>query len=132
MGRRQAAAQPKVLLEAKPTRTSLYVGEPLLLIYYLYTQTSITGIQFATAPQFTGFWAEDLETPKQNSGEPATVDGVAYRRFPVMMKLLFPTKAGRLVIPASTFSIGMAQQTFFDQGGVVQRPTKPITVDVKP
>src|SRR5206468_2247413 len=99
---------------------------------YLYTQTSITGIQFATAPQYTGFWAEDLSAPRQNEGEPATVDGVPYRRFPVMMKLLFPTKAGRLVIPPSSFSIGMAQQSFFDQGGVVQRSTEPVTVNVKP
>jgi BatD DUF11 like domain len=125
-------AEPKLMVEARPSRRSLFVGEPLLLTYYLYTQTSVTGLQFAEAPQFAGFWAEDLERKGQPPDEPTTVDGVAYHRFPVMMKLLFPTKAGRLTIPSSTLSIAIARQSVFDQGGVVQRPTQPVTVDVKP
>jgi hypothetical protein len=122
----------RLLVEAKPSRTSLFVGEPLLLTYYLYTQTSISGLQFAEVPQFAGFWAEDLELPRQPGGEPATVDGVAYRRFPVFSKLLFPTRSGRITLPAATMRIGVAPQTFFDQGGEVTRSTKPVTVEVKP
>src|SRR5437867_4338837 len=129
---RGRAAQPQLFVEARPSRSSLFVGEPLLLTYYLYTQTSVSGLQFAAAPQYTGFWAEDVQQPERPNGEPTTVDGVAYRRFPVMLKLLFPTKAGRLTIPPATLSIGIPRQTFFDAGGVVQRATKPLTVEVKP
>ena len=129
---RQRAAEPQLFVELKPSRSRLFVGEPLLLTYYLYTQTSVSGIQFAQAPQYAGFWAEDLQQPERPAGEPITVDGVAYRRFPVLMKLLFPTKAGRLTIPVATFSIGIPQQSFFDAGGVVPRSTKPVTVEVRP
>jgi hypothetical protein len=125
-------AEPKLFIEAKPSRGSLFVGEPLLLTYYLYTQTGVSGLQFAEPPQFTGFWAEDLPSPERPPGEPATVDGVSYRRFPIFMKLLFPTRAGRLTIPPSTLSLGIPGQGFFDAGGVVQRSTQPITVEVKP
>ena len=125
-------AEPRVRVEAEPSRKSLFVGEPLLITYFVYTQTSISGLQFTEPPQFAGFWAEDLERTGQPRGEPATVEGVTYTRFPVMMKLLFPTRAGRLTIPASTLTVGLARQSFFDAGGNVQRSTAPITVDVKP
>ena len=99
-----------------------------MLTYWLYTQASVADLQFKEAPQFSGFWVEDLErdqTPP--SGEPATVEGQSYRRFPVLKKLLFPTKAGTLAIPASVFRIGLARTGFFDSGGSVERTTKPVT-----
>ena len=131
-GRGRQRREAKLFVEAKASRTSLFVGEPLLLTYYLYTQASISDLQFADAPQFSGFWAEDVTQARPSGGEPTTVEGVPYRRFPVFSKLLFPTKAGRLTIPASSFRIGVAAQSFFDSGGVVMRATEPVTVEVKP
>ncbi len=58
--------------------------------------------------------------------------GEAYRRFPVLRKLLFPTKAGALTIPAATFRIGLPARGFFDDGQVVERATTPVTVTVEP
>ena len=49
-----------------------------------------------------------------------TVEGESYRRFPILRKLLFPTKAGTLTLPAATFRIAVARQSFFDTGGVVE------------
>ena len=129
---RSRGPERKVMVEAKPSRTSVYVGEPVLLTYYLYTQASVSGLQFTDAPQFSGFWAEDIAQTQQPGGEPATVEGVNYRRFPVMLKLLFPTKAGRLTVPASTLEVGVAAQSFFEAGGAVRRSTAPFTLNVKP
>jgi hypothetical protein len=131
--RRGRAPAPKLLVQAIPSRTRLRVGEPLVLTYALDTQASVADLQFKEAPQFSGFWVEDLERPQTSpSGEAVTVEGEAYRRFPVMRKLLFPTKAGSLTIPAATFRIGLARQSFFDAGGVVERATRPLTVTVEP
>ena len=135
LGRRRgrAATQPKLLVEAVPSRTRLRVGEPLVLTYSLLTQTSVTDLQFKDPPQFAGFWVEDLERPPGTpSGEAATVEGESYRRFPILRKLLFATKAGTLTLPAATFRIGLARQGFFDAGGAVERATKPVTVTVDP
>jgi hypothetical protein len=131
--RRGRAVSPKLLVQAAPSRARLRVGEPLLLTYWLDTQTSVADLQFKEAPQFAGFWVEDLERPAASaSGELVTVEGEAYRRFPILRKLLFPTKAGTLTLPAATFRIGLARQGFFDAGGVVERTTKPLTVTVDP
>jgi hypothetical protein len=134
LGRRRGRAAPvRLLVAASPSRHRLRVGEPLVLTYSLYTQTSVTDLQFKDAPQFTGFWVEDLERPQvPPSGEAATVAGETYRRFPILRKLLFPTKAGTLTIPAATFRIGLARQGFFDSGGAVDRATEPLTITVEP
>lgn len=133
-GRRSARRAPlKLQVTATPSRTRLRVGEPLVLTYTVDTQTSIAEIQFKEAPQWSGFWVEDLERPQGSpSGEPVSIDGESYRRFPVLRKLLFPTKAGTLRIPAATFRIGLARQSFFDAGGVVERATRPLTLTVDP
>jgi hypothetical protein len=134
MGRpRGRSTTAKVFVEAQPSRTRLYVGEPLVLTYYLYTQVSVSDLQLKDAPQYAGFWAEDLERGKgPPAGEPATVGGESYRRFPFLKKLLFATKAGALTLPPATFKIGIARQGFFDAGGSVERATKPVTVAVQP
>jgi hypothetical protein len=134
LGRRRGPAPPvKLLVEAVPSRVRLRVGEPLVLTYSLLTQTAVADLQFKEPPQFAGFWVEDLERPETSpSGEAVTFEGEAYRRFPLMRKLLFPTRAGSLTLPPATLRIGLARQGFFDTGGVVERATKPVTVAVDP
>ncbi len=131
--RRQRRAEPKLLIQASPSSREVRVGEPVLLTYYLYTQVAVSDLNFTEAPQFTGFWTEELERPQTApSGEAATVGGESYRRFPILRKLLFPTRAGDLQIPAATFRIGLPAQGFFDSGQAVERSTKPVTVTVRP
>jgi hypothetical protein len=131
--RRGRSETLRVHMDAQPSRSRLHVGEPLVLTYWLYTQASVADLQFKEAPQYAGFWVEDLEREKVSpSGEAATLEGQSYRRFPILRKLLFPTKAGTLTIPASVFRIGIARTSFFDAGGAIERPTKPVTITVDP
>lgn len=130
---RRDRAAPKLLLQSTASRTRLHVGEPLVLAYSLLTQTSVTDLQFKEGQQFSGFWVEDLERPEgPPSGEAATVAGESYRRFLVLRKLLFPTKAGTLTIPAATARIHLARRGFFDNAEVVERSTQPVAVTVDP
>jgi BatD DUF11 like domain len=122
---------PKLFVEVVPSRTRLYVGEPLLLAYYLYTQATVTDLQFSEAPQYPGFWSEELEKPRTSpAGEAATVDGERYRKFPVLYRLLFATRAGSLNIPAARIRIGL-QRGLFDTGGPVERSTKPLAINAE-
>jgi hypothetical protein len=130
---RGRAGEPKLLMEAVPSRTRLRVGEPLVITYALDTQVSVADLQLKDAPQYAGFWVEDLERPAAGAnGEAVTIGGESYRRFPLIRKLLFPTKAGVLTLPAASFRINLARQGFFDAGGVVERATKPVTITVDP
>ena len=117
LGRRQRGPAPKVLVKAIASRDRVHVGEPLLLTYYVYTQTAITNLRLADAPQYPGFWSEDPGQPEGGPrGEPATLDGERFERYPFLRKLLFPTRAGTLKIPAAAFHVGVARRGFFDVG----------------
>ena len=95
--------QPEPSSWSRPSRAAgVVVGEPLLLTYYLYTRRHVTGLQFVDAPQFGGSGPRTCREWGQPKDEPTHGRGVNYHRFPIMMKLLFPTKAGRLTIPASS------------------------------
>ncbi len=47
-----------------------------------------------TMPKLDGFWTEDVETPKELTGETRTVDGVPYRAYLLRRLALFPVKSG--------------------------------------
>jgi hypothetical protein len=134
LGRRQRGPAPKVLVKAVASRDRVHVGEPLLLTYYVYTQTGITSLRAADAPQFPGFWSEDLGQPEGGPrGEPATLEGERFDRYAFSRKLLFPTRSGTLKIPAATFQIGVARRTFFDVGEqVVARSADALEVTALP
>jgi hypothetical protein len=130
---RGRTVEPKLRMEALVSRTRLRVGEPLVLTYVLDTQASVADLQPKESPQYAGFWVEDLERPQTGpSGEAVTIGGESYRRFPLLRKLLFPTKAGTLTLPPASFRITLVRQGFFDAGGVVERATRPVTVTVDP
>jgi hypothetical protein len=140
--RRQAApAEVKLFVEAVPSRAALFVGEPLLVTYYLFTQASVAGLELAESPSYPGFWAEELERPQQQpQGERVTRESAAFMRFPILQKLLFPTKAGSLTVPALSFRIAVPAMTRMDPffspvpgpNSIVTRASRPLIINAKP
>lgn len=129
--------QGKLLIEATVDRPRVFVGQPVLLTYMLYTQVSVSGLDFAEAPSYPGFWAEDLpRATGEPHGEDVARNGEGFRRFVIGQKLLFPTRPGPVMIPAATFRVGLAPRPsfFFEPASnpVVNRSTAPLTVSVEP
>jgi hypothetical protein len=132
-GRR--TTEPKLFFDATLNRTRVHVGEPVLLTYYLYTQTTVTDMRFSEPPKYAGFWSEELEKPQAPSGgERVALNGEMFSRFALMQKLLFPTKAGTVTIPATTLKIGIPRGFFDPTTGAssVERASKPMTITVEP
>jgi len=137
-GQREPPRHATVFVEAEVDRHRLFVGETLRLTYWVYTQTALAGLEFAEAPRYPGFWAEAL--PRETAppqGEPVTRDGQAFTRFPVYRRLLFPTKAGTLTIPAATFTVTVPRRTGFfadpfpSAASTLTRTTRPVAVEVE-
>ncbi|HPC82904.1 MAG TPA: BatD family protein [Thermoanaerobaculaceae bacterium] len=129
----------KVLMVAEASRPHVFVGEPVLLTYFLYTQAAVAGLEPEEAPKFPGFWSEELPAPEreQPRGERVERDGEPFQRFVVLQRLLYPTRAGVLEIPAAGFRLGIPQRGgFFDPGfgrtAVITRRTEPIKITVDP
>ena len=129
------APEPKLAVDRHASRSRAHVGEPILVTYYLYTQATVSNVQLTAAPQYPGFWAEDPEQPNANpQGERTTLDGESYARFPILRKLLFPTRAGSLTIPPATFRIELSPRLVLrrrpQQRG--RAPRRPLTLTADP
>ncbi len=133
-GRARRGPEPKVKIRALADRTKLHVGEPLVVEFVIDTQASVSDLQLVEAPQFPGFWSEDLEKRDgPPNGEAVTADGESYRRFPLLRKLLFPTRSGTLTIPAATFRLGFPRESLFDPPRPpAERSSEPLSVAVAP
>ncbi len=136
-GRRSPSATPaKLFVEAEASRRQVFVGEPVLLSFYLVTQTSVAGLELAEAPSFSGFWVEELPREENPTPAPVTRDGETYQRFAVMRRLLYPTRAGTLFVPSLTFRVAIPRRIGFFADptgtGVVTRASEPVEITVLP
>ncbi len=128
--RRMPTTQGKLFVEATLSRPAARVGEPILVTYYVYTQISLTGVEFADAPKYPGFWAEEIERSRADtSGENTVVQGEPYLRYPVLERLLFPTKPGLLEIPEARLRL-VPTGGAFGVAAPIERSTRVLKVQV--
>lgn len=128
--RRQPVNQGKLFVEATLSRPAARVGEPILVTYYVYTQISLTGVEFAEAPKYPGFWAEEVErTRNDSSGENTVVQGEPYLRYPVLERVLFPTRTGLLEIPEARLRL-VPSGGAFGIAAPIERSTRVLKVKV--
>ena len=73
-------------------------GEPVTVTYKLYTRLQVSGYDIAKAPVYQGFWAEEVEQPKQPVVTTETIDGKQFRVATIRKTSLFPTQSGNLTI----------------------------------
>ena len=73
-------------------------GEPVTVTYKLYTRLQVSGYDIAKAPVYQGFWAEEIDQPKQPTVVNETYEGKQYRVAMIRKTALFPTQSGKLVI----------------------------------
>ena len=116
------------------SRTRLRVGEPLVLTYFLDTQTSVSDIQPKDAPQYAGFWAEDLERPQTRPfGRGRHDRGRELSALPAAAQAAVPDEGGhadaaRRELPDRARPPGLLRHRRRSS----RRATKPVTITVDP
>lgn len=98
-GANQGSGQ-SVFLKAIPTKSSVYVGEPLTVRYKLFTKVGVYNYQVEKLPDAVGFWAEEIPQSSQPRLVSEVVDGVRYNTAVLKTVLYYPTRAGDLIIDA--------------------------------
>ena len=130
--RRPPPTEGRLFVEATLSRPAARVGEPILVTYLVYTQVSLSGVEFAEAPKYPGFWAEEIDrSGHDSSGENVSVQGEPFLRYPVLERLLFPTKSGLLEIPEARLRLVPAGGAF-GVAAPIERATKILKVKVDP
>jgi hypothetical protein len=99
-GQDDATAQigENLFLRATVDRAHVAQGEQVNLVFKIYTRVSIASYAVEKNPTMTGFWGEDVETPKNIQTNPETIDGKQFRVGIIKRMALFPTQPGTLEI----------------------------------
>jgi hypothetical protein len=87
-----------LFIRATADKQRVKQGEPVTVTYRLYTRLNVSGYDIAKAPVYQGFWAEEIEQPKQPTVTAETYEGKQFRVAMIRKSALFPTQSGRLTI----------------------------------
>ena len=87
-----------LFIRAIVDKRTVYMGEPILVTYKLYSRVTFQVNNIAKIPRMVGFWSEDIETPTQVRPEVENYNGKQYETFLLRKVVYFPTQAGELSI----------------------------------
>ncbi len=87
-----------VFIRAVPSKTHVVQGEQITVLYKLYTKLNISSPSVSKLPVYKGFWAEDLDMPRNISYEIEMYNGQRFRVATIKKVALFPTKSGLLEV----------------------------------
>ncbi|HVP62841.1 MAG TPA: BatD family protein [Myxococcaceae bacterium] len=127
--RQQAAGERDLFLRGELDKKEVYQGEQATLSLWIYARVDLSRVDAVTMPRLDGFWTEDVDTPKELSGETRTVDGVPYRAYLLRRLALFPVKSGPREIGPVEADITTG---FLFAGRREHRASQPLTLKVKP
>jgi len=98
-------AADDILLRASVSRSSVYKGEPLRVVFKLYQRVDIVGFESVKFPSFNGFWAQELTSDNPVRSR-ETLNGKIYETMVAKEYLLYPQQAGTLTIdPAEVTAV---------------------------
>ncbi len=87
-----------LFVKAVANKTRAMQGEQINLTFKLYTRLTVLNYAVEKTPTMTGFWGEDVETPKDIQLSTETVNGKQYRVGIIKRMALFATQSGVLEI----------------------------------
>lgn len=87
-----------LFIRATADKQRVKQGEQVTIIYKLYTRVQVSGYDLSKAPVYQGFWAEEIEQPRQPAVTTEMHDGKQYRVATIRKTALFPTQSGKLSV----------------------------------
>ena len=88
-----------LFIRATIDKNKVYQGEQVTVTYKLYTRLNIAAqMSVDKLPQYQGFWAEEIETPRNISFTTEVIDGKQYRVGLLKRAALFPSQSGKLEV----------------------------------
>jgi hypothetical protein len=88
-----------LFIRATLDKNKVYQGEQVTITYKLYTRLNIAAqMSVDKLPQYQGFWAEEIETPRNISFTTEVVNGKQYRVGLLKRAALFPSQSGKLEV----------------------------------
>jgi hypothetical protein len=132
-----AARRAPMFVVAETDRTSAFVGEPIVVTWFLYNAAAIQEWQVVSVPKLAEFWLEEL--PRGDAAERVYLGDFMVQRLPIRRAVLFPLRSGRIRVDGMTVEASIMQRTrggpfAMFEGSVVETTftSAPFDVDIKP
>ncbi len=93
-----------IFIKAWLDKDEVYINEPVMLTYTLFTRLSATYKGFEKEPVTTGFWVEDFPPEKTIRRTEQFLNGQRYVVADVRKLALFPTQSGVFTVEPGTLS----------------------------
>jgi hypothetical protein len=94
---REIAAED-LFVTATPSKRRVYVNEPVIVEYRIFTQVNVDSYSITQRPRRPGFWVEELESSQRPRVEQVVRDGKQYASAVIGRSALFPTSPGSKTI----------------------------------
>ena len=138
-------SEDNLFLKVSVNKRRIYVNEPVIVSYKIYTRVSVTQYGINKLPNTAGFWVEEFPIGNQPKTYEKIIGGKKYVVAEVKKMALFPTDAGKKSIGPMQIECDVRVQTrrrsifdsFFDDpffGRTVRRTvnSKPVSIEVRP
>ena len=119
-------------------KNTVYLGQQIMVSWYLYTKHNVTDINTLKYPLLKGFWKEDIQRANRLSFTQEIKNGTIYRKALLERYALFPITDGLLnidpyevqckVVPDSFFGFGRFN---FFRPQTYQKTSKSIAIQVR-
>jgi hypothetical protein len=133
----QAAGREPFFVVAEVDKSSVYVGEPVVVTWVMYNAATISQWQAVSVPKLADFWIEELT--REETPERLYLGDTMVQRTPIRRVALFPLHSGRLRIEGMTADAAIMRRTrtgpfALFEGEMVEATftSAPVDVDVKP
>lgn len=108
-----------LLVAIQLSKNEVYQGEPVVATLKIFTRLDLVSFEDFRFPDFKGFWAKEIETPRQISFHSEVYNGKQYNAGVLRQYVLYPQKSGELEIEplkaVVQYRVRGARQSFFDE-----------------
>jgi hypothetical protein len=121
-------------IRAVVDKQKVFVGEQVVVQWFLYLTDRQDKYQAVTEPRTDGFWSEELAMPNSQAGLALTQEvhqGRMYLVAPLMRKALFPLQSGKLTVTPLESEISQVD-IFGRQGRTQKLKADAVTIEVEP
>ncbi|MBP6284466.1 MAG: protein BatD [Paludibacteraceae bacterium] len=98
-------ADDQLFVRQTISKKSVYEQEALVVTYKLYTRYDVGDISNAKFPDFKGFFAQEIELPKERQFAVEKFEGINYNTIVLKQYLLYPQRAGNISIDKSEVQV---------------------------
>ncbi|HEX8153753.1 MAG TPA: BatD family protein [Thermoanaerobaculia bacterium] len=134
-----ATDRDPLFVVASADKTDVYVGERVLVTWYLYNAANVQQWQIASVPKLPDFWTDELEG-RDRDPEQVILGGMLVQRLPVRRVALYPLRSGSHQVGGMTIEAAIMRRSRrsgpFDrfEGAMaeVEFTSAPLTIHAKP